>query len=219
MNVANLLARLNPSSCSYSDGSGSPEFTPLDLAAGIGAIRNSFGRELLCALWWPDGAIQSPQLFDKKLRDLQLREWILRAEQLQIAQLSLHCAEDDHIAPVWQLRQQLQDATAAMWPKFGEKSRYRAIRNAVLNEMRAPGKCGKCQGHGTIRLVARIDECQACCGSGLQPASDRGRAKAIGVDHKSFQRWKDPYCWLLNECTRHEHLAAMALLRQLEMGG
>lgn len=93
--VRKLLARLNPKQSQYEVGSGGiPTLTPQDIAAALGMVHDVLGREILCHVWWPDGAARSRQQLLDHLRDLQLGEWMARVRRLECANLAYHIAHE-----------------------------------------------------------------------------------------------------------------------------
>ena len=221
-----LLARLNPKQARYEIGSGgAPEWTAQDIAAALGMVRNLLGREILCHVWWPDGAALTRDGLLEHLRDLQLGEWITRARRLECALLAEHLAaelaDDKHGAmgaTLHQARRDLAEARAAMWPRIGPHSLYRAIRCAVLNEILDPHLCAQCGGTGAFMIRTLLVPCGLCKGSGHAKASDDARARRLGRDAKTYRRtWRDPYEWLLDLCATAERAAGHQLAAALGM--
>lgn len=215
--VRKLMARLNPAVCRFDIGQGGiPDLTPQDVAAAIGMVPPGLGRELMCRLWWPDGARLAPKELDAELRRCLLVEWMRRARRLEAARLQAHIAEEDRHGSVPRARAELADAKGEMWPKVGPM--YRRIRAAVLTEMAAPNNCARCGGRGhTISRSGVHVICPACEGRGWDAASDRQRAELLDINESSFRRyWRSVYDWLLAECTDKESRARAQLASRLK---
>ncbi len=226
--VRKLLARLNPRVAQYEVGSGGlPELTPQDIAGALGTIREPLGRELLCHVWWPDGALRSrAQLLDA-MRDRQLQEWVRRMRNLEAAHLAYHLAcelaDGTHgrmHGQISRARSEVEDAKGQMWPRIGPQSRYRAIRDGVLAEMLAMHLCPGCGGTGESRIDAIVRVCVRCTGSGHAKVSDSDRAERLGCTRKTYtEAWANPYEWLFAECAQAERRAAWHMARELEIAG
>lgn len=214
--VRKLLARLNPAVCRFDIGRGGlPELTPQDIAAAVGMVPAGLGRELMCRLWWPDGAQLATKELDALLRQAMFVEWLRRARRLEAAKLALHVAEEDRHGSVHRARSEVEAARAECWPKVGPA--YKLLRVAVLDEMASPPQCQKCYGRGNVKTRTTVlVTCTACDGRGTVPVSDRQRAAALGVNESSFRRtWRGAYLWLLAHCTDAEAEARRQLSRRL----
>jgi ribosomal protein L37AE/L43A len=226
--VRKLLARLNPRQSQYEIGSGGiPELTPQDIAAGLGMVRDVLGREILCHVWWPDGAKLTHQQLLDAMRDLQLGEWTLRMRRLEAANLAYHIAcevaDGTHgraRGQITRARAEVEDAKGAMWPRIGPQSRYLAIREGVLAEMLDPHLCPTCGGSGEVRADAVVRVCGRCLGSGHDKATDTDRAARIGCTRQAYVgAWGPPYEWLLDMCAHAERAGARQLAYALEIAG
>ncbi|MGE7139157.1 hypothetical protein ACQKIE_16140 [Luteibacter sp. NPDC031894] len=201
MHVGKLLARLNPSTQRYEQGRGGiPELTPQDVAAAIAMVPEGLGRELVCRLWWPDGAKLSAKELDRLLMEAQLAEWRARMDRLVNAQIFQAMAETP--SDRYRAVAKLDSARARMWPRLGPDSCYAAIRKAVLAEMSSSCLCQSCHGLGHVRDDAGlITACSACEGSGKQKVSDRQRAQMIDRDKKTYSVvWAPVYEWTIGLC-------------------
>lgn len=201
MHIGKLLARLNPSSVRYGgSGGGSPEFTAQDIAAAIAMVPAGLGRELLCRLWWPDGAARTAKELDRLLMDAQLEEWKRRMDLLVTAQIAFALA-DTHIAKSRTMAQ-LDAAKARVWPRLGPESCYGAIRDAVLAELGSASLCTRCSGHGHLRTgTGPIVTCNTCGGTGHARYSDRARAGLIDRDEATYRRiWRPVFEWTHSAC-------------------
>ena len=150
-----------------------------------------------------------------------------RMRRLEAANLAHHvaCEEADGMhgrsrGQITRARAQVEDAKAAMWPRIGPQSRYRAIREAVLAEMLDPHLCPTCGGSGEVRADAVVRACGRCLGSGHGKATDTYRATRIGCTRQSYvDAWGAPYEWLLDMCAHAERSGARQLACVLEIAG
>lgn len=201
--VRRLLARLNPSTCRFDIGSGGVGgLTPQDVAAALGMVPDSFAREVVCAVWWPDGAALAPARLDAAVA-LKVREAMDRqARKAQAARLDLHIAKeaalsyrslpDEARRDLERLEATAARLKAAQWPY--DPAMHVAIRKAVLAELKAPNHCKTCNGLGEMTVAALRVVCKGCEGRGTVPVSDRSRADRIGRDEANYRRtWKDLY--------------------------
>jgi len=216
MHIGKLLARLNPSSVRYGSlGGGAPELTPQDIAAALAMVPSGLGRELLCRLWWPDGAALTAKDLDRLMMDAQLEEWKRRMDVLVTAQIAVAVADD----PITRARSlaSLDTARARVWPRLGAESCYQSIRGAVLAEMSSAAHCTKCAGHGNVRTTfGRVVSCDPCGGSGIVKFSDRARAGLIERDESTYRRvWKPVYEWTERRCQDAVSPASSAFRRAL----
>lgn len=211
MNVRKLMARLNPGTIRYDGGGGGgiPTLTPQDVAGALGMVPDSLGRELLCHLWWPDGARLTRRDLHDKLAIVQFEEFDRLMDTLRAAQLAAHLAEHDGLGSRTKAQTRLEDVRAQMWPGIGPHTRYRFVREAVLAEMATPAICTACAGRGQILRETLVVVCATCNGIGRKQVSARRRATAIGCDESSYRRsWRLPYEYLLAYCVDAEDKAA-----------
>lgn len=228
IDVRKLLAWLNPRISQYKVGSGGiPEITPADISWALGVVGDNLGREILCHVWWPDGALHTRDHMLTQMRDLQLQEWIRRVRRMECAQLAHHVAcemaDGTHgrmRGEVHRTRSEVEDAKGDIWPRIGPQSRYLAIREGVLAEMLDPHLCPVCNGAGEVRADAVVRQCGRCLGSGHGKATDTDRAERVGCTRQTYtDSWMRPYEWLLEECAHAERHACGALARALEIAG
>lgn len=205
--VRRMLARLNPATSRFEVGSGGAcELTPQDVAAALAFVPAGLGREVLCALWWPEGARLSREALNEAIAEQQRAEFARRRQVLEVAQLELHCAEEaafltnrvsiDARVRAAGLRAKADRAKDQVWPWRPEM--HVVIRRAVLEELARPNLCPDCGGAGEMMLEALRVVCETCEGRGLLPVSDRARAARIGRDEAAYRRtWRPMYEWLL----------------------
>jgi len=213
MHIGKVMARMNPRSPQLGGvGGGRPELESTDIAGALAFVPPGLGRELLCRIWWPDGAALNAKELDKALMEVQVEEWKNRMDLMVTAQI----AELQARTPIERARTkaQLEACKARIWPLPGvldrrdtmhrneTKTRYEAIREAVLFEMSVASRCAACSGRGSVRTTdGRIISCSPCNGLGLVRISDRGRAKLIGRDESTYRdRWRPVYEFTLLRC-------------------
>lgn len=196
MNVRKLMGRLNAKTIRFDTGKGGGEsnLTPQDIAGALGMAQQKLGVELLCLTYWPDGAkLSKAELADELLVRL-LKEFSRRQEERMHAALR-HFMRGDRL--------RLDKG----WPRIGLG--YPAIVKAVMAERTSPCLCEACEGHEYVMDGAIKKLCMVCKGTGLGKPSDRGRAKLMGIHHKTFvENWREPFLWLLQHCTEVEQEAA-----------
>lgn len=199
---AYLLARLNPKNARFDIGPGGvPELTQADIAAGIALVPAGLGRELLCRIWWHDGAELSDADLDKLLADAQLTEWRDRMDALLSAQIAVAYAEGQSLNQRQRAGNMLDAARSRMWPRIGPGSCYADIRRAVLVELSTRFLCDACHGRGLVMQQAKVVACSTCAGSGRGKVSDRARAEAIGRDESTYRStWRPVYDWTMHLC-------------------
>lgn len=214
--AAELMARLNPTNIRYDIGRGGlPELTSQDIAAAVAMVRPGLGRELMCRLWWPDGAMLAPKELDRLLMEAQLGEWRRRADELITAQLRAEVAETDRGRRT--ASASVEAAKAVQWPRVGPGSPYAAIRTAVLAEMSAACLCPECRGRGFVMADGKISGCPTCETTGRAKVSDRSRAEMIGVNRETYRTTIAPvYEWLIDFCQAALEPARREFLRRVE---
>lgn len=226
MNWRKLLAKLNPRSPSIAIGNGGvPEFSAQDIAAALGMVRNRLGRELLCLVWWPDGATITRNQLRTMALEAVLQEQARRLADLTRAQSDVLMAEaqwaarnthtrEDH-ARIGRLRGILDDAKRRAWPSVPDM--YPRLVEAVLHEIATPNLCPECGGSGQIVAANGVPRmCITCDGHGVKPVSDRQRAALIGRDATHYLRaWAPVYEWMLGQCRDAEFEAGRQLAHAL----
>lgn len=202
MHEGKLMARLNPPTVRYDIGRGGlPELTAQDIAAAVAMVPAGLGRELLCRIWWPDGARLTAHDLDCILMDAQMGEWRERAEVLLNAQLKQAYAQSQAQRVRAIADAGVAAAKAKTWPRIGPQSCYAAIRKAVLVEMSAACRCTACDGRGKVLTIKGVVDCTACDGTCRQEISDRARAEMIERDAKTYREiWSPVYEWTMDHC-------------------
>lgn len=226
VDVREKLARLNPTTVKFDIGAGggTPDLTNQDIAAALAFVPAGLGREVLIACWWADGAAISRT----KLRDAVVaivatemrRQWMLRAEAHTNYALAAACvgwsgavtAEQRQGRDIAEAK--LRDANAACWPR--DTLMYLPnLSKVIIDEIAHQPVCEACRGLPLV-VSGKTAKCEHCNGMGREPISDRGRAKALGIDHALFRRsWKRVYEWLLVKFRDAEGVAAQHLAAAL----
>lgn len=204
MHAAELMARLNPSTVRYDVGRGGiPQLTSQDIAAAIGMVPAGIGRDLMCLLWWPDGAALKADQLDRALTDVLLMEWTERELGMYRGLSALSSAEGraEHSAA----QRKYAEAHARRWPRWVVKSEpvtvspvYERLRKAVLTEASDPKQCGACSGSGFMRSGGIPVACDRCEGRGTSRRGPTWRAEQLKMKEASYKEtWSEPYEWLL----------------------
>jgi hypothetical protein len=213
-----LLARLNPTTVRYDVGRGGiPELTAQDIAAALAFVPDGLGREVLCALWWPDGACLSRRSLIAAVTRLVGEEWRRQAQALADARVDLGIAQalagwhgrtsDEQRRNIERAQAAFDEAKAGCWP-VSLPQRLPALIQAVITELAAPNLCPICGGEGYVFVEALRAECAGCEGRGSMPVSDRQRAERLGCDEAAFRRsWVGPYSHILSHLADAEIIA------------
>jgi len=194
---AYLLARLNAKNARFDIGSGGiQELTQQDIAASIAFVPAGIGRELLCRVWWPDGAKLTAADLDKCLVDLQFGEWRDRMDTLVTAQIHEQTADTTRQRQL--ASAELHRAQRRMWPRIDDT--YSLIRKAVVNELTDLRICPDCKGRG-IDPANPTKGCMRCAGTGHTIRGVVWRAAQLRMKHQSYrQLWEQPYEWMFSRC-------------------
>ena len=195
---AYLMARLNAKNARFDIGSGGiQELTQQDIAASIAFVPFGIGRELLCRVWWPDGAKLTAADLDKRLVDLQFGEWRERMDALVTAQIHEQTADTARQRQL--ASHEMYRAKARMWPRIDET--YSLIRKAVVNELIDPRICPDCKGRGNGIKGELVSSCMRCAGTGHTIRGVVWRAAQLRMKHQSYrQLWEQPYEWMFGRC-------------------
>src|SRR5574337_1301509 len=190
MHVGKLMARLNAKNVRFDVGSGGvPELTSTDIAGALGMVPAGLGRELLCLVWWPDGACLTATDLANTLSAAQRKYAMAHAERW----------------PRWIVDAELGTISEG----------YQRVRLAVLAELASPGKCPACSGRGTISQASGpIIACRPCDGTGRRRISDAWRADALNLTEGGYRRvWRPVYEWTMGLCADALGDAAKAMER------
>src|SRR5699024_5342341 len=207
MHIGKMMARLGPKPASYAIGSGGiPDTTPQDVAAALGMVPDGLGSELLCRLWWPDGATMTARPLADLLESVQRAEWMRREKAMQdaLCLVASHTGGDT----LRKAQRAYNDAHMARWPRWVDdadlgtiNAGYRRVRSGVIAEIVDPNQCRSCGGTGHIQRDNLRVICDRCRGTGRGIVSDRSRADGMRINESSFRRtWAPVYQWTLDHC-------------------
>jgi hypothetical protein len=185
---------------------GKGELSPQDIAAALAFVRNRLGRELICMVWWPDSMAVTFRQLNAMLENEQRGEWWKYEQQMLDAMLAVasHTGGDS----LRRAQRLYADAHAARWPHWVDSAElgthsegYERLRLIVLAELKAPNKCGKCGGHGSLQVGTVIKDCPVCDGTGRQTVSNRTRAALMDIDESAYRRkWQKVFEWTMDLC-------------------
>jgi hypothetical protein len=209
MHVGKLMARLNPKNVRFDVGAGGiPELTSTDVAAALAMVPAGLGRELLCKVWWPDGAALNSAELRGLLDGLLFGEWRDRADAMVTAQIMVATA-GNNTTRQRTARHALESAKAKMWPSICET--YTKLRDAVVEELCDPRLCPDCGGRGHVASGDLVRACTRCEGTGKVARGPNWRADRLSMVHQSYGRWDEVYQWLLARCTDEMQAAERAM--------
>lgn len=211
MHTGKRLAMLNAKNCRFDIGSGGiPDIVATDVAAALGMVAAGIGREVLCRVWWPDGAQLSHEQLNA-LVDAMLREEWARREASMLDGLLAIAARGSRAQGAY------ATAHANRWPRLVITERgltilaegYAKVRTAVLNELASAGLCPYCSGRcNTANSMGVYKTCAECSGAGHLRLSDRGRAELAGFAWKTYREgWASVYDWTFQSCMDDLHQA------------
>ena len=170
------------------------QLSPSDVAAALGMVKGELQRQLLCLIWYPQGF--NVNKASKILVSHLLTIW--NDQQLGLQALKL----EQHIAATENNQINALDAEIKMdaykrkcWPQPGNDKYYK-VANAAFTEFSKSDLCLVCNGQGQKVASGKIITCPRCKGIGrdYKHHSDRGRAKAMRIDHKTYrERWTGIY--------------------------
>jgi hypothetical protein len=221
INVRELLARLNPKTCRFDIGQGGiPELTNIDIAGALGMVPAGLGRDLLIYLHWPAGAEVDREKILDAIAARTHQEYARRESFLVLERLELHFLEDKWAArahhtdaqrrEIDRARGAVEAAKLVTWPN--QPDLHVRLRQAVLDELRAPNHCRECDGRGALLHGNLMTTCSACGGRGTVAVSDRQRADRMGRDESNYRRsWRGMYEWTWRLLVDEEQRAGQAL--------
>ncbi len=219
-----MLARLNPQTIRFDvgQGGGAPDLTTSDIAMALGMVPAGLGREVMEAVYLPDGAARHRATLAEAVLTIVRPEFTKRARALAEAEEDLSfCRELAGLT-----RRGLTDvqrrilrereiavvlARGRAWPKNTYQHLSRMV-DAVVVELASGNRCPDCRGVGVIEDRG----CAACRCTGIEPQPDMRRAAAVGCHRSDYpKRWKPVYEWLLAEMNQAGEIAARHFARAL----
>lgn len=219
-----LPARLNPQTVRFDvgRGGGMTELTTSDIAGALGMVPAGLGREVMEAVYLPDGAYTHRAKLAEAVLSVVRPEFTRRARALADAEGDLEFAR----AVVAFSRRSLSDgqrrilrereaavvlARGRAWPKNTYQHLSRIV-DAVVLELASGNRCPACHGTGVVDDKG----CVACRCTGIEPLPDRRRALAMGTDSPAYmRRWKPVYEWILSELHQAGEIAGRQFARAL----
>lgn len=219
-----MLARLNPQTVRFDvgQGGGAPSLTASDIAAALGMVPAGLGREVMEAVYLPDGAIRHRGKLAEAVLAIVRPEFTRRARALAEAEDDLSFSKEmvslSRRSPSDAQRRILRDREAAVvlareqaWPKNTYQHLSRMV-DAVVLELASGNRCPNCRGTGVVTDRG----CPECSNTGIEPLPDRRRAMAMGCDPSDYRkRWKGVFEWLLGELHQSSERAVKQLSRAL----
>lgn len=218
MNPRELLARLNVPAVRYEIGRGGiPELTNVDIAGALGMMRDEFGREILCALWWPDGGRFRRDWVCKEIRRRVLAEYVARERNYTAAKLEHHIAKCEFDSRRFRTAKERQivescehaveKAKAQRWP--WDSGIYSQFAGVILGEMQHREQCIECKGRGTVVASNLLQRCDKCDGAGIKRQTKTWRADRLGIKEHAYRNtWGAVYTWALDNVRNAESEAA-----------
>jgi len=219
-----MLARLNPQTVRFDvgQGGGAPVLTTSDIAAALGMVPAGLGREVMEAVYLPDGALRHRGKLSEAVLAIVRPEFTRRARAVaeaeddlsfsrEMVSLSRRGLSDAQRRILKEREAALVLAKANAWPKNTYQHLSRMV-DAVVLELASGNRCPNCRGTGQVSDKG----CQDCRCTGIEPLPDRRRALAMDVDAAAYlRRWKPVYEWLLGELHHVGERAARQLSRAL----
>lgn len=219
-----MLARLNAQTVRFDvgQGGGAPSLTTSDIAAALGMVPAGLGREVMEAVYLPDGAIRHRGKLAEAVLAIVRPEFTRRARALAEAEDDLSFSREmvslSRRSMSDAQRRILKDREAAVvlakanaWPKNTYQHLSRMV-DAVVLELASGNRCPACLGAGIVNDMG----CKDCRCTGIEPLPDRRRAMAIECHPTDYpKRWKPVFEWLLAELNQAGEIAARQLSRAL----
>lgn len=185
--TAELLARLNPTTCKFDIGRGGlPELTNIDIAGALGMVRNKLGRSVLEATAWDrnaPGVMRELRAILAKHIEKRMREAADAVVDAEIAEFAAELSGDE--TEIRRARADHDRARLALLP--ANRENVRKVLDLVLTEFVHPNLCPICHGRKQFVNGTLIVECHACGKTGRVSVTDEIRAKVIGM---SFSGWR-----------------------------
>lgn len=201
-------------------GGGAPSLTTSDIAAALGMVPAGLGREVMEAVYLPDGAIRHRGKLAEAVLAIVRPEFTRRARALAEAEDDLNFSKEmvslSRRSPSDAQRRILRDREAAVvlaraqaWPKNTYQHLSRMV-DAVVLELASGNRCQTCIGAGIVNDMG----CKDCRCTGIESTPDRRRALAMGCDPSDYpKRWRGVYEWLLAELHQASDEAGRQLAR------
>ncbi|HFF6216669.1 hypothetical protein [Stenotrophomonas maltophilia] len=219
-----LLARLNPQTCRFDVGQGgaTPSLQTSDIAAALGMVPPGLGREVMEAVYLPDGAMRHRSKLAEAVLAIVRPEFTRRARALaeaeddlsfskEMVSLSRRSLSDAQRRILREREAAVASARANAWPRNTYQHLSRMV-DAVVAELASGNRCPNCKGTGLVNDKG----CPECRRTGIEPLPDRRRAIAMGTDSPAYmRRWKPVYEWLLAELHQSGEVAARQFSRAL----
>lgn len=186
--AAELLARLNPSTCRFDMGNGGiTELTNIDIAGALGMIRERMGRAVLEVTAWDRNA---PGVLADLRRMLQGQviermRWI--NAELQDAAIVELLSDDEH--EIRRARQNTDRLRAMALPTRIES--VHAVLDLVLFELTFPNHCPVCRGRKTFQHGALVVDCTHCGSTGRCRITDEDRAAALKLSVGGYRKSRE----------------------------
>lgn len=226
-----LLARLNPQTVRFDvgQGGGAPALTTSDIAAALGMVPAGLGREVMEAVYLPDGALRHRAKLAEAVLTIVRPEFTRRARALaeaeedlsfcrEVAGLTRRGLSDAQRRILREREAAVVVARSRAWPKNTYQHLSRMV-DAVVLELASGNRCRSCNGTGLINYEIGKG-CPECRRTGIEPLPDRRRALAMGCDPSAYpKRWKPVFEWLLMELNQAGEVAARQFSRVLSNGG
>ena len=212
------LAKLGPKTIRFDIGSGGgPGLTPQDISAALGMTPAGLGRDMLEFCWVPDSFKPKArrEALMSRLTEVQLLEHNERERVVARAlfQVAVRGEPGRHL---------YNDALAQRWPSLVAKADplefakgYEVIRLGVLEELRYPRQCPKCNGlEPDEKKVGTA--CPRCLGQGVVEFGNTRRAQRFGIQRSAYiKTWQRPYEWLLARVREEMQETIAALCKRL----
>lgn len=219
-----LLARLNPQTCRFDvgQGGGTPSLHTSDIAAALGMVPPGLGREVMEAVYLPDGAMRHRAKLAEAVLAIVRPEFTRRARALaeaeedlsfsrEMVSLSRRGLSDAQRRILKEREAAVASARANAWPRNTYQHLSRMV-DAVVAELASGNRCPNCKGTGLVNDKG----CPECRCTGIEPLPDRRRAMAIDCHPTDYpKRWKPVFEWLLAELNHAGETAARQLSRAL----
>ncbi|MFI8570471.1 hypothetical protein ACIGEO_02975 [Stenotrophomonas bentonitica] len=219
-----MLARLNAQTVRFDvgQGGGAPSLTTSDIAAALGMVPAGLGREVMEAVYLPDGAIRHRGKLAEAVLAIVRPEFTRRARALaeaeddlsfskEMVSLSRRSMSDAQRRILRDREAAVERARAQAWPKNTYQHLSRMV-DAVVLELASGNRCEECRGAGVIEDKG----CAGCRCTGIEPLPDMRRAAAIGCHRSDYpKRWKDVFEWLLAEMNQSGEIASRQFSRAM----